>query len=525
MVSMSGTRVEDARFAGALARLLRWEAKLLARDEHDGASRAAALRGLEWAADFARALDAETCATWLDALRERGAERPGRTPRVWRVLGAPVCLELAERLDAEKVLAPLLPEARGWRGMATAVRAYDEPMDAPPQAAHAVPEAPAAPPLPAAEAPAGVDLASPPFRFGDRVQIPADTRVPGEPIPLRALFAALAEWSGPYGARTIVRGGRVELSGARPSEHAEPGRIADSVLESLRLLHLAAARVAAPLVVDDPSEGAVRWSVRLPAADDPRHLFAEAAGRKIALPWHAVVAYGLGEGGRPHVVLGRGLERIAVGLDWLHGLGGGRRIEESDVDAGAVAPFATPALVLLPGTVVSDEGERYAEVALQPLVLEPPPVPPPPPAAPLAPPEAVQNPAPPADISREAVAPWRALVADDSFTARVFLRRLLAMRGLVVDEAENGEEARAALRAARYDLVFLDADMPGGGALTIAPAIDAADRDRVVVLVRDEAERSAAFAAGFAQALYKPFAEDEVAAALAALAEVSRPGA
>ena len=197
MVSVPGTRVEEARLSGALARLLRWEAKLLARDDHDATSRAAAMRGLEWAADFARALEAETCATWLDALRERGAERPGRTPEVWRALGAPVCLELAERLDAEQALAPLLPAARGWRGMATAVRAYDEPGEsAPPAAVPAVASlqtASAAVPTP--PAPAGVDLASPPFRFGDRVQIPADTRVPGDPISLRALFAALAEWS------------------------------------------------------------------------------------------------------------------------------------------------------------------------------------------------------------------------------------------------------------------------------------------------------------------------------------------
>jgi DNA-binding response OmpR family regulator len=116
-------------------------------------------------------------------------------------------------------------------------------------------------------------------------------------------------------------------------------------------------------------------------------------------------------------------------------------------------------------------------------------------------------------------------VADDSFTARVFLRRLLVMRGIEVDEAEQGDEARARLQAAHYDLVFLDADMPGGGAIALASTIEAGDRGRVIALVRDEAERAAAQAAGFAQTLFKPFAEDEVAAALAALAEVPRPGA
>ncbi len=538
MASAPVTRVGEAQLAGAVARLLKWEAKLLAREEHDATSRAAALRGLEWAADLVRALEAETCAAWLDALRERAAERPGRAPEVWRALGAPACAELSELLDREKTLAPLAPGARGWRAMATAVRAYAEPPDAPP-AAPVAPSVPAGPVAPAEPAePAGVDLASPPFRFGDRVRIPSGTRVQGDPARLRALFSALAEWCGPHGAQTVARGGRVEIAGVRPSEHAEPGRIAEGVLEAMRQLHLAAARVAAPLVVDDPTEGAVRWTVRLPVADDAHHLFAEAAGRRLALPWHAVVAYGLGDAGRPHVVLGRGLERIAVGLDWLHGLGSGRRVDDGPgaAEAGAIGAtlFDSPALTILPGAIVSDEGERYAEVALRPLAPQPPaaaattaaaPVAPPvpPAAAPAA--EALQCAVPPADTSPEAGSPRRALVADDSFTARVFLRRLLVMRGIEVDEAEQGDEARARLRAARYDLVFLDADMPGGGAIALASAIDAGDRGRVIALVRDEAERAAAQAAGFAQTLFKPFAEDEVAAAVAALAEVPRPGA
>ena len=67
--------------------------------------------------------------------------------------------------------------------------------------------------------------------------------------------------------------------------------------------------------------------------------------------------------------------------------------------------------------------------------------------------------------------------------------------------------------------------MPGGGALELAESMDAAVRASAVVLVRDDGERAQAQAAGFAQVLYKPFAEDEVAAALAALAGESRPGA
>jgi hypothetical protein len=66
--------------------------------------------------------------------------------------------------------------------------------------------------------------------------------------------------------------------------------------------------------------------------------------------------------------------------------------------------------------------------------------------------------------------------------------------------------------------------MPGGGALELAPrAADAWQHD-AVVLVRDDDERRAAEARGFTRTLYKPFAEDEVAGVIAALAGRIAPG-
>jgi DNA-binding response OmpR family regulator len=115
------------------------------------------------------------------------------------------------------------------------------------------------------------------------------------------------------------------------------------------------------------------------------------------------------------------------------------------------------------------------------------------------------------------LAEGRVLVADDSLMARVFLTRLLAADGLEVDGAENGFDARAALEAGAFAFAFLDFDMPGGGALEVLAGLAPARRPRVCVLAKDEDERQRAIALGLGPAILKPFAEDEVLAALAAL--------
>ncbi len=509
VASPTVTRVGEARLAGAIARLLRWEAQLLARPVHDAASRSAALRGLEWAADFARALEAEPCAAWLDALRDRANDRPGHTPHAWSALGAPVCADIAALLEEQQTLAPLAPDARGWAGMATAVRTCEEP-PAPAEdtiaAAGDAVEAPGEEPFPPDPF---LDLELGSF-LGGRAG------VAGDPALLDALERALTGWVGSHEVSVETKSGCVELSGTRPSEHAVEGLLSMDALEALRQLHLAAGALPAPLLVADPAAGVVRWSLRLPAVEGARHLFTEAGGRRLALPWHAIVSCGHGEAGQSHAVLGRGLERVALALDWLHGLGVGTRLALPQAEPIA---FDTPALAGLPQLLESEDGGRFTEVAVLPLE-------PPAPEAPEAETEAVQAPANPADNPERCLPPARlALVADDSFTSRVFLGRLLAMHGIAVDEAEDGSHALAFLAGRAYDLVFLDAGMPGGGAVDIAGSLEPSVRASAVVLVRDDAERAAAQAAGFARVLYKPFAEDEVAAAVAALAEESRPGA
>jgi CheY-like chemotaxis protein len=55
----------------------------------------------------------------------------------------------------------------------------------------------------------------------------------------------------------------------------------------------------------------------------------------------------------------------------------------------------------------------------------------------------------------------RALIVDDSRSARVILSRMLEVHGLQVDTAESGEQALDYLRSARPDVVFMDHLMPG----------------------------------------------------------------
>jgi two-component system sensor histidine kinase and response regulator WspE len=54
----------------------------------------------------------------------------------------------------------------------------------------------------------------------------------------------------------------------------------------------------------------------------------------------------------------------------------------------------------------------------------------------------------------------RVLVVDDSLTVREMQRKLLAARGYRVDVALDGEDGWNQLRAAEYDLVITDIDMP-----------------------------------------------------------------
>src|SRR5918997_4117669 len=55
----------------------------------------------------------------------------------------------------------------------------------------------------------------------------------------------------------------------------------------------------------------------------------------------------------------------------------------------------------------------------------------------------------------------RALIVDDSRSARVILSRMLEGYGLQVDSSESAEHALEYLRQARPDVIFMDHLMPG----------------------------------------------------------------
>ena len=83
-----------------------------------------------------------------------------------------------------------------------------------------------------------------------------------------------------------------------------------------------------------------------------------------------------------------------------------------------------------------------------------------------------------------------ALVVDDHASFRRFARRLLEAAGFsVVDEAEDGASALAAVRALRPDVVLLDVLLPDTTGLELAETLSAEPSRPAVVLT---SSRSAA---------------------------------
>jgi two-component system sensor histidine kinase and response regulator WspE len=139
------------------------------------------------------------------------------------------------------------------------------------------------------------------------------------------------------------------------------------------------------------------------------------------------------------VAIGAGRERYGLAVDAVHG-------EQSltvqpleptfgklrDVAAGALLDDGTPVLILdVPDLLQSIARLLGTGAALR--------------LAPGAP---------------AAASARRVLVVDDSLTVREMQRKLLAARGYRVDVALDGEDGWNQLRAADYDLVITDIDMP-----------------------------------------------------------------
>jgi CheY-like chemotaxis protein len=74
----------------------------------------------------------------------------------------------------------------------------------------------------------------------------------------------------------------------------------------------------------------------------------------------------------------------------------------------------------------------------------------------------------------------RALVVDDSRSARVILSRLLELYGMQVDTAESGEQALEYLSGARPDVIFMDHLMPGMDGFEAVRAIKSDSRMQTI---------------------------------------------
>ena len=74
----------------------------------------------------------------------------------------------------------------------------------------------------------------------------------------------------------------------------------------------------------------------------------------------------------------------------------------------------------------------------------------------------------------------RALVVDDSRSARISLKKLLEDQGLMVDLAVSGEEALDYLNDHWVDVIFMDHTMPGMSGLEAVSAIKSNPRTAMI---------------------------------------------
>ncbi|WP_428153503.1 response regulator [Brevundimonas sp.] len=112
----------------------------------------------------------------------------------------------------------------------------------------------------------------------------------------------------------------------------------------------------------------------------------------------------------------------------------------------------------------------------------------------------------------------RVLLAEDNPVGALLARTLLRREGCTVETAATGEEAVAALKRARYDVVFMDMRMPGMDGPAAARAIRAGgDMTPILALTANAfaEDRRACLEAGMDDHIVKPLDADGLRAALA----------
>lgn len=130
-------------------------------------------------------------------------------------------------------------------------------------------------------------------------------------------------------------------------------------------------------------------------------------------------------------------------------------------------------------------------------------------------------PSAPAEDDRVAPARFsgtRVLLVEDNPVGALLASTLLRREGCAVETAASGDEAVAAMKRARYDLVFMDMRMPGMDGPSAARAIRAAgDRTPIVALTANAfaEDRKACLEAGMDDHLVKPLELESLRASLA----------
>src|SRR5579872_5663578 len=110
------------------------------------------------------------------------------------------------------------------------------------------------------------------------------------------------------------------------------------------------------------------------------------------------------------------------------------------------------------------------------------------------------------------------LVVDDEPQIRRIMRTTLTAEGYAVHDARSGEEALDAVRDQRFDLILMDANMPGMGGLAACREIRSTSDVAIIMLTVRSAEEDkvAALDAGADDYVTKPFGMPEVLARIRA---------
>ena len=116
--------------------------------------------------------------------------------------------------------------------------------------------------------------------------------------------------------------------------------------------------------------------------------------------------------------------------------------------------------------------------------------------------------------------PLKILIAEDNAINQQVARRVLLQHGYASDLAVNGEEAIAAVERERYDVVFMDVQMPGTDGLEatqrICEMFGPSERPYIIGLTASamKEDRDACVAAGMEDYVSKPIRPADMKAVL-----------